>query len=145
MIRPIGLAALLCFPCSAFAGLTASVDLGKAVDSHFEQDVGMRVGYTINLVNLHITPEISERLLLAGTETALGTFVGARATLGFLVAPGVYAQTGVWTYDQSSSTTGGLTLDFRGVPMAILGAHGGYTTHVKGNFISGGVHAGIEF
>ena len=145
MIRSLGLADLLLSPSSALAGMTASVDLGQALESHYEHDVALRVGYTINLVNLHITPEISERLLLTGTETSLGTFVGARATLGFLIAPGIYGQTGVWTYDQTTSTTGGMTLDFRGVPMGIFGAHAGYTMHTKGNFVSGGLHAGVEF
>ena len=31
------------------------------------------------------------------------------------------------------------------IPMGIFGAHAGYTTHTKGNFVSGGLHAGVEF
>jgi hypothetical protein len=145
VIRKIGLISLLAFPSSALAGFTASVDLGQALNSHTQHDVSLRAGYTISLVNLHITPEISERLLLKDTQSSLGTFVGARVSMGFLFAPGIYGQTGVWTYDQSTSSTGGLSLDFRGIPSTVVGAHGGYTMHVKGNFISGGVHAGVEF
>jgi len=107
--------------------------------------VALRAGYTISLVNLHLTPEISERLLVSENDVALGTFIGARATMGLVVAPGFYVQAGGWTYDQTTSTTGGLTLDFRAIPMAVMGVHGGYTLHVAGDFISAGAHAGIEF
>ena len=46
---------------------------------------------------------------------------------------------------QVPSSTGGMTLDFRGVPMSIFGLHAGYTMHDKGNFLSYGLHAGLEF
>ena len=145
MIRTLAMAAMMWLPTSALAGFTAVVDLGQTVDSHYEQDLGLRAGYTISLVNLHVTPEVSQRLLLVDSDTAMGTFIGGRASLGFLIAPGIYANTGVWTNDQTTSSTGGMTLDFRGVPMSIFGLHAGYTMHDKGNFLSYGLHAGLEF
>jgi len=145
VIRTIGLMALLLAPGSALAGMTVSVDMGAAFHDVYEYDLGLRAGYTITLVNVHLTPEISERLLVAEDDLALGTFFGARASIGFAVAPGVYFSTGAWTYDQTTSTSGGVTLDFRAIPLMVVGAHGGYTLHDKGDFPSAGVHAGIEF
>ncbi len=145
MIRRLSLAALLLAPGTALAGFTASADLGAAFNSDFKYDVGLRAGYTINLVNVHLTPEIGERLLLTDDDLSLGTFIGLRASVGFAIAPGAYLSYCAWTYDQTTATTGGLTLDFRAIPLMVVGAHGGYTLHAAGNFPSAGVHAGLEF
>ncbi len=145
MIKKIGLAALLLAPSTAMAGFTASVDVAQAFESPVQYDMGLRAGYTISLVNVHLTPEISERLLVMEDDIDIGTFFGARLSMGFAVAPGVFFNTGAWTYGQTTSSTGGLTLDFRAIPMAVVGLHAGYTLHEGGDFASAGAHIGVEF
>jgi hypothetical protein len=145
MIHRLGLLALLSASSSALAGTTVSADFGQVFDSQFEQDMALRAGYELPIPAIHIAPEVSARMLRSDDATALGAFVGVRVSIGMLVSPGVYAQTGIWSADQSKSSTGGLSLDFRAVPLAIFGVHGGYTTHDAGNFVSAGAHAGLKF
>lgn len=49
-----------------------------------------------------------------------------------------------WTYDGSSSFTGGATVDVRAIQKLVLGVHGGYSTHILGDFITAGAHAGFQ-
>jgi len=146
VIRCLGVCALLAFPSTAAAGgFTLSADLGKVVTGEVTPyDIGMRAGYTIDIANLHLTPEISERLLVEEEDLQLGTFLGARVAFGHVVAPGIYFSGGTWTYSQLTSMSGGLTLDLRAIPLLVTGIHGGYTTLNKSGFISAGFHVGFE-
>ncbi len=127
------------------SGLTASVDVGAALNQVSDgPDLGLRIGYTLDIGNLHLTPELMQRLLILETDPVMGTFFGARLSHGHTFSPGIYGHGGTWLDPAVSAMGGGLSLDFRAIPKLVVGVHAGYTTSETGGFITGGGHAGIQ-
>jgi len=151
-MRPLHLAAALAtlvgLSTSSTAragGLTASLDAGAVfLGEGSGYDLALRAGWTIDIANFHLTPEIAERLLAASSDPYLGTFFGGRLSHGHTISPGIYGMVGAWTYDGSSSVTGGITLDLRAIRGIVAGVHSSYTTHSLGGFLTAGGHVGFE-
>jgi hypothetical protein len=141
-LAAIGLSAMST-PAQA-GGFTASVDTGAVLLEQSGYDLALRAGWTIDFANFHITPEIAERLLATEQEPYVGTFAGARISHGHVISPGIYSMVGVWTYDGSSTVTGGVSIDLRAIPGIVAGVHSGYSTHVAGGFMTVGGHVGFE-
>ncbi len=126
-------------------GMTASIDAGPTFLEQEGFDIGVRGGWTFELGNFHLTPEIGERLLTTQeAEPFIGSFVGVRLSHGHTFSPGVYGSFVGWTSDGSTSATGGVTFDVRALPKLVIGVHSGYTTHLFGDFITVGGHAGFQ-
>jgi hypothetical protein len=135
---------LLSSTTAVAGGFTGSIDAGTTLLEQQGFDMGVRVGWTFEIGNSFLTPEIGERLLTTTAEPNLGTFAGLRLSHGHIISPGVYGMVTGWTYDGSSSFTGGATIDVRAIPTLVLGVHGGYSTHILGDFITAGAHAGFQ-
>ncbi|MDP6933484.1 MAG: hypothetical protein QGG40_11240, partial [Myxococcota bacterium] len=93
---PLGAVLLLAVPTGAQAGLTPALDLGLAfADGSTTSDQALRVGYTLPLPLLHVTPELGLRVVGLETEASMvAPIVGARVGFGSVIVPSLYLHGG---------------------------------------------------
>ena len=123
-------------------GFTVAVDMAAIVEiGNVAADPGLRVGYLIDPLIFHVTPEIGVRA--PGFDPF--PMAGLRVGVGKGIVPTVYGHYGMVPRTQEIWFEGGAALELTFVPKLIIGPHLSYTTMEEEGLLSAGVHAGVTF